>query len=70
MLKMIYNFFNTIPRSSKSTTFTATPIGRSSGFDIFGKNPEILKSEFSRLMTAQAYGANFSNPDGGTVMIV
>ena len=44
MLKMIYSFSKTIPRSSKSTTFTAAPIGRSPGFCIFAKNPEILKS--------------------------
>ena len=67
---MIYNFSKTIPRSSKLTTFTAAPIGRSSGFCILGKNPEILRSEFSRFMTAHAYGAYFSKPDGGTVMIV
>ena len=66
---MIYNFSKTIPRSSKPTTFSVVPIGRSSGFGIFGKNPETLKSELSRFRTTQAYGANFSNPDGGTVML-
>ena len=67
---MIYSFSKTIPRSSKPTTFSAVPIGRSSGFDIFAKNPETLKSELSMLRTTQAYGAYFSKPDGGTVMIV
>ena len=67
---MIYSFAKTIPRSSKPTTFNPVPIGRSSGFDIFAKNPETLKSELSMLKTTQAYGAYFSKPDGGTVMIV
>ena len=67
---MIYDFSKTIPRSSKLTTFSAVPIGRSSGFGILGKNPETLKSELSRLRTTQSYGAYFSNPDGGTVIIV
>ena len=67
---MIYSFSKTIPRSSKLTTFSAVPIGRSSGFDMLAKNPEILKSELSMLRTTQAYGAYFSNPDGGTVIIV
>ena len=70
MLKIIYNSSRTIPRSSKPTTFNAVPIGRFSGFAIFGKNPETLKSELSILRTTQAYGANYSNPDGGTVIIV
>ena len=67
---MIHIFFKTIPRSSKPTTFTAAPTGRSSGFCIFGKNPDILKSELSRFMTAQAYGVYFSKPAGGTVINV
>ena len=67
---MIHDFSKTIPRSSKSTTFNAVPIGRFSGLGIFGKNPETLKSELSILRTTQAYGAYFSKPDGGTVMIV
>ena len=33
-------------------------------------NPEIFKSDSSRLRTTQAYGVYFSNPDGGTVIIV
>ena len=67
---MIYSFSRTRPRSSKSTIFSGVPIGRSSGFDIFAKNPEILKSELSMLRTTQAYGEYFSKPAGGTVMIV
>ena len=67
---MIYSFSKTIPRSSKSTIFNSVPIGKSSGFDIFAKNHEILKSELLMLRTTQAYCAYFSNPDGGTVMIV
>ncbi len=67
---MIYNFFKTMPRSSKPTTFTAAPIGRSPDFCIFGKNPDILKSELSRFMITQAYGVYFSKPVGGTVIIV
>ena len=67
---MIYSFLKTIPRSSKPITFSVEPIGRSSGFGIFGKNPEILKSELSMLMTTQADGADFSKPDAGTVIIV
>ena len=67
---MIYSFSKTIPRSSKSTTFNPVPIGRSSGFDTFDKNPETLKSEFYMLRTTQAYGEYSSKPAGGTVMIV
>jgi len=72
---MIYSLSKTIPRSSKLTTFTAVPIGRSSGFCIFGKNPEILmgfiSSEVSsNSITTQAYGVKSSNPAGGTVIIV
>lgn len=72
---MIYSLFKTIPRSSKPTTFTAVPIGRSSGFCISGKNPEILiglvSSEVSsNSITTQAYGVKSSNPAGGTVIIV
>ena len=67
---MIYSFSKTMPRSSKPTTFSAVPIGRSSGFDMLAKNPEILKSELSMLRTTQAYGEYFSKPAGGTVMIV
>ncbi len=67
---MIYNFSKTIPRLSKPITFTAVPIGRSSGFCIFGKNPEILIPESSNSITTQAYGAKSSNPAGGTVIIV
>ena len=67
---MIYSFAKTIPRSSKSTTFTAAPIGRSPGFCIFGKKPETLIPESSNSITTQAYGAKSSNPAGGTVIIV
>ena len=67
---MIYSFFKTMPRSSKPTTFTAAPIGRSPDFCIFGKNPDTLKSESSNSITTQAYGTKSSNPAGGTVIIV
>ena len=67
---MIYSFSKTIPRSSKLITFTAVPIGRSSGFCIFDKNPEILIPESSNSIMTQAYGAKSSNPAGGTVIIV
>jgi len=75
MLNLVYYFSSSIPRSSKPTTFTAVPIGSSSGFCIFGKNPEILigfiNSEVSsNSITTQAYGVKSSNPAGGTVIIV
>ena len=61
MLKLIYSFSKIIPRSSKPDILTFVPIGRSSGFAIFGKNPDIRKSTLSILITAQAYGAYFQN---------
>ncbi|SVA90459.1 uncharacterized protein METZ01_LOCUS143313, partial [marine metagenome] len=41
MLKLIYSFSKIIPRSSKPDILTFVPIGRSSGFAMFGKNPDI-----------------------------
>ena len=66
-----YCFFRTIPRSSNPTISASVPIGRSSGVATLGKNPEILSLESSsNSITAHAYGANSSNPSGGTVIIV
>ena len=56
MLKMIYSVFKIKPHSPKPSTFTAVPIGRFSGFSIFGKKPETLIPESSNYITTQAYG--------------
>jgi len=67
---MIYSFSKTIPRSSNPVIFTGVPIGKSSGVGILPKKPDTLMPESSNSITTQAYGANSSNPAGGTVIIV
>ena len=67
---MIYCFSKTIPRSSNPVILTEVPIGKSSGVGILPKKPDTLMPESSNSITTQAYGANSSNPAGGTVMMV
>ena len=45
-----------IPRSSKPVILAGIPTGRSAGVAIPAINPEILKSELSKLSTTKAYG--------------
>ena len=59
-----------IPRSSNPVILALVPTGKSAGVAIPAIKPETLRSEFSSFKTTQAYGVYFSNPAGGTVIIV